>query len=122
MSRARLFLSGIRAEGRHGARSGEKDEPQPFVVDLDLEVEVREDSIDGTADYRAITDAVREVVEQGSFDLIETMADAIARRIASFPQVAAVTAVVHKPNAAGRLGIDGVAAAATATGGPAAGG
>ncbi len=45
--RARLFLSGIRAEGRHGARPGEKDAPQPFVVDLDLEVEVGEDRIDG---------------------------------------------------------------------------
>ena len=122
MSRARLFLSGIRAEGRHGARSGEKDEPQAFVVDLDIEVEVREDSIEATADYRAITDTVREVVERGSFDLIETMADAIARRIASFPEVATATAVVHKPNAASRLGIDGVAAAATATGGPAEGG
>ena len=33
-----------------------------------------------------------------------------------------VTAVVHKPNAAGRLGIDGVAAAATATGSATAGG
>jgi dihydroneopterin aldolase len=118
VSRARLFLSGIRAEGRHGARTGEKDEPQPFVVDLDLEVETRDDSIEGTADYRDITDAVREVIEQGSFDLIETLADEIARRIAAMPQVANATAVVHKPNAAGRLGIDGVAAAATATGGP----
>jgi hypothetical protein len=45
------------------------------------------------------------------------MADAIARRVASFPHVAEVTAVVHKPNAAGRLGIDGVAAGATASGG-----
>ncbi len=115
MNRARLFLTGIRAEGRHGARTGEKDEPQPFVVDLDLEVEAREDSIEATADYRAITDAVREVVEQGSFDLIETMADAIARRVASIPQVVNATAVVHKPNAAGRLGIDGVAAGATAS-------
>ena len=52
MSRARLFLTGIRAEGRHGARTGEKDEPQPFVVDLDLEVEVHDDSIEATADYR----------------------------------------------------------------------
>jgi hypothetical protein len=50
------------------------------------------------------------------------MADAIARRIASVPQVATATAVVHKPNAAERLGIDGVAAAATATGDPTAGG
>ena len=39
----------------------------------------RDDSIEATADYRAITDAVREIVEGGSFDLIEAMADAIAR-------------------------------------------
>lgn len=122
MSGAHLLLSGIRAEGRHGARPGEKDEAQPFVVDLDLEVDAGEDSIEATADYRQITDAVREVVEKGSFDLIETLADAIARRIASIAHVTAVTALVHKPNAAGRLGIDGVAAAATATGGATAGG
>lgn len=117
MSRARLFLSGIRAEGRHGARPGEMDEPQPFVVDLDLEVEVGEDAIDGTADYRAIVEAVRDVIEGSSFDLIESMADAVARRVAEMPRVTAATAVVHKPNAAGRLEIDGVAAAATAAGG-----
>jgi dihydroneopterin aldolase len=116
VSRAHLFLSGIHAEGRHGARAGEKDEPQPFVVDLDLGVDAGQDSIDATADYRGITNAVREVVEQGSFDLIESIAEAIARRIAAFPHVAEVTAVVHKPNAADRLGIDGVAAAATASG------
>ena len=113
MRTARLFLSGIRAEGRHGARPGEQDEPQPFVVDLDLEVEVGEDSIEGTADYRAVTEAVREVIEGRSFDLIETIAGAVAERIASIPRIRRVTAVVHKPNAAGRLAIDGVAAAAT---------
>jgi dihydroneopterin aldolase len=122
VSRTRLFLSGIHAEGRHGARPGEKDEPQPFVVDLDLEVEASRDSIEATADYRGIVDAVREVVQQGSFDLIETMAVEIARRIASIDDVTAVTAVVHKPNAAGRLRIDGVAAAATATASATAGG
>jgi dihydroneopterin aldolase len=114
MSRARLFLTGIRAEGRHGARDGEKDVPQPFVVDLDIEVDAEGDSIDGTADYREVTDAVREIVEGGSFDLIESMAGAIAARVTAFPHVRSVTAVVHKPNAAGRLGIDGVAAGATA--------
>ena len=59
MTRARLFLTGIRAEGRHGARDGEKDQPQPFVVDLDIEVDAPRDSIDATADYRGVTDAVR---------------------------------------------------------------
>jgi dihydroneopterin aldolase len=114
MSRARLFLTGIRAEGRHGARDGEKDVLQPFVVDLDIEVDAESDSIGATADYREITDAVREIVEGGSFDLIESMAEAIAARVAAFPHARTVTAVVHKPNAAGRLGIDGVAAGATA--------
>lgn len=113
MSEARLFLSGIRAEGRHGARPGEQDEPQPFVVDLDLEVEVGGDEIEETADYRGLTEAVRAIVEGQRFDLIETMARAIADRVAGMPRVVAATAVVHKPNAAGRLGIDGVAAAAT---------
>jgi dihydroneopterin aldolase len=117
VTRARVFLTGIRAEGRHGARDGEKDQPQPFVVDLDIEVDAPRDSIDATADYRGVTDVVRQVVEDGSFDLIEAMADAIARRVSSFPHVGQVTAVVHKPNAAGRLGIDGVAAGATVSAG-----
>ena len=114
MTTARLFLSGIRASGRHGARPGEKDEPQDFVVDLDIEVNVGDDDITGTADYRGITEAARAIVEQRSFDLIESMAAAIADHLLTLDRVARVTAVVHKPNAAGRLGVDGVAAAATA--------
>jgi dihydroneopterin aldolase len=116
VSRRRIFLSGIRADGRHGARPGEKDQPQPFVVDLDLEVEVDADRIEGTADYRSITEAVRDEIETGSFDLIESLAEAIARRVVGIPRVRSATAVVHKPNAAARLGIDGVAAAATVEG------
>jgi len=111
--KARLFLSGIHAEGRHGARPGEQDSPQPFVVDLDLEVEVASDTIDATADYRGVSEQVRALVEQHSFDLIESMAAAIADACLSFDGVTKATAVVHKPNAAMRLGIDGVAAAVT---------
>jgi len=111
--RARLFLSGIHAEGRHGARPGEKDVAQPFVVDLDLEVEVGTDVIEGTADYRGVTERVRAVVEEGSFDLIESMAAAIADACLGFDPIVRASVVVHKPNAASRLGIDGVAAAVT---------
>jgi dihydroneopterin aldolase len=84
------------------------------VVDLDLEVEVASDTIEATADYRGITETVRAVIQEGSFDLIESMAQAIADRILAMPHVTRVTALVHKPNAAVRLGIDGVTAAATA--------
>lgn len=111
--RARLFLSGIHAEGRHGARPGEQDTPQPFVVDLDLEVDVASDTIDATADYRGVSERVRAIVEERSFDLIESMAAEIAESCLGFDGVTRATAVVHKPNAATRLGIDGVAAAVT---------
>src|SRR5213594_4087175 len=113
MTRTRLFLSGIEAVGRHGARPGEKDEPQPFVVDLDLDVNVGEDRIDGTADYRDVAGRVRSVVEEESFDLIESMAEAIARECLTFERVLRATVVVHKPNAATRLEVHGVAAAVT---------
>ncbi|MGZ8580471.1 MAG: dihydroneopterin aldolase [Actinomycetota bacterium] len=113
MTTARLFLSGITASGQHGARPGEKDEPQTFVVDLDLEVEVGADAIEATADYRSVTEAVHEVITGGSYDLIEVMADDIAARVLAHDHVTRVTALVHKPGAASRLQIDGVAAAAT---------
>jgi dihydroneopterin aldolase len=113
MTNARLFLSGIAASGRHGARPGEKDEPQDFVVDLDLEVAVDADTIASTADYRGVSDVVRAAITEGSYDLIEVMAHDVAERVLALDHVTRVTAIVHKPNAASRLGIDGVAAAVT---------
>ena len=116
MSTNRLFLSGIRCEGRHGANPGEKESPQPFVVDLDLEVRVDGDGIGETADYRAIAQVVRDTVGGTSFDLLESIAAAVAGAVAGLDRVERVSAVVHKPNAARSIGIDGVAAAATAEG------
>jgi dihydroneopterin aldolase len=113
MTAGHLFLSGIRASGHHGARPGEKDQPQEFVIDLDLTVEVGGDRISDTADYRRIVETVRSVVEQGSFDLIETMAERVAADVLELEHVRRATAIVHKPTAAGRLEIDGVAAAVT---------
>ena len=113
MTTTKLFLSGIRCEGRHGANPGEKDAPQPFVVDLDLDVNVEGDGIGQTADYRKIAEGVRDTVATTSFDLLESLARAVADAVAAMPHVLRATAVVHKPNAARSVGIDGVAAAAT---------
>ena len=53
------------------------------------------------------------MIEQGSFDLIESMAASIADACVAFGPIRRATVVVHKPNAANRLEIDGVAAAVT---------
>jgi dihydroneopterin aldolase len=114
MITSRLFLTGIRCEGRHGANPGEKGAPQPFIVDLDLDVRVDADHVAETADYRAVAQAARDAVAGTSFDLLESIADAVARAVLGMDRVMRVKAVVHKPNAARSMGIEGVAAAATA--------
>lgn len=113
MRTSRLFLTGIAASGHHGAKPGEKDEPQGFVVDLDVEVEVAGDRLDATADYRGLIGTVRETVERTSFDLLESLADAVARAVLERPGVVRATAMVHKPAAARSSQVQGVAAAAS---------
>jgi dihydroneopterin aldolase len=108
-----LFLTGILASGRHGANPGEKDREQELVVDLDVEVAVTADEIGGTADYRELIRTARAVVAGQRFDLIENLADAIARADAARVGVVRATAVVHKPAAARSSDVQGIAAAAT---------
>jgi len=110
MAGARIVLAGIRASGRHGANPGERDAPQEFVVDLDVTVDLGEgDELEDTLDYRAIVQAAREVVEGRSFELVETLAHAVAREVFGFARVIGVVATVHKPAAARSLGVEDVA-------------
>jgi hypothetical protein len=110
VSTARLFLSGIRATGNHGARPGEKDEAQPFVVDLDLEVDVGDDQIGGTADS-GITEAARAIAEPS---FIESWPP----RSRTDPGRSASCAHRCRPQAERRrtAGIDGAAAATAPNG------
>jgi dihydroneopterin aldolase len=109
-----LFLTGIGVAGRHGANAGEKDAPQDFVVDLDVEVDVAADALAQTADYRALIRTARETVERSSYDLLESLAAAVARAVASHEGVLSATAIVHKPAAARSSEVQGIAAAASA--------
>ncbi len=117
MTTSRLFLTGITASGRHGANPGEKDQPQDFVVDLDVEVDVSSDDIAATADYRKLVQVARDVVAGESLDLLESLAGEVARAVAGLPRVVRATAIVHKPAAARSSEIQGIAAAATAESG-----
>lgn len=114
MVTTRLFLTGIAAQGHHGANPGEKDEPQDFVVDLDVEVDVADDRLASTADYRSLIRAASDAVEGGSFDLLETLAHAVAVAVLAEDGVVRVNVVVHKPGAARSNEVQGVAAAASA--------
>jgi dihydroneopterin aldolase len=109
-----IRVSGIRAEGRHGASAGERDDPQPFEVDLEVEVEPAGDDLDATADYRELVAATRAVIEGDPVTLIETLAERVAAALTAVSGVRSCRVVVHKPRAAQRLGVDDVSAEAMA--------
>ena len=113
MASTRILLTGIQAEGRHGANPGERLEAQPFVVDLDVLLEVERDELDGTIDYRALVDLARSTVSSTSVDLLESLAAAVAQALFDLSAVLEVTATVHKPRAARSMGIEDVSAEVT---------
>jgi dihydroneopterin aldolase len=113
MERSRIVVTGLRAFGRHGADPGERMEPQEFVVDLDVSIDVQTDSLDATVDYRVLAQAAVETVESTSLELLESLAEAVARAVYQFAGVERATVTVHKPAAARSIGAEDIQAEAT---------
>jgi 7,8-dihydroneopterin aldolase/epimerase/oxygenase len=72
-------LAGLEIPGRHGVEDWERKQEQPFFYDLELEVaEPAADRIEETVDYREIVELVRAVSESSQFQLLESIAVAVA--------------------------------------------
>ncbi|MDA8048184.1 MAG: dihydroneopterin aldolase [Actinomycetota bacterium] len=101
-----IELRGLRVVGRHGVLDEERARAQPFEVDLELEVDLRRagrtDALSDTVDYGAVAEAVAAVVGGEHSDLLEHLADRIARAVmaATGPSeravVDAVTVTIRK--------------------------
>jgi dihydroneopterin aldolase len=105
-------LHGLEVFGRHGVLEEEKLDGQTFVYDVELEVdEPAADRIEDAVDYRLVADCVREVSDSRSFDLIESLAAAVADALLASLDVSRVRVRVKKPRPAG---IDAAWSAATA--------
>lgn len=99
----RITLTGISARGRHGVLDWEKQLGQPFVADVVLEVDLarpgESDDLAHTVNYAAVAAEVVEVLAGEPLDLIEAVAERVARRALAHPLVEAVEVTVHKPDA-----------------------
>jgi dihydroneopterin aldolase len=75
----RIELSGIELRGLHGVLDHEQREGQRFRFDVVVDVaEPAEDEIDAAVDYRDLVACVREVSDGHRFQLLETLAAAVA--------------------------------------------
>ena len=72
-------LAGLEIPGRHGAEDWEREQEQPFLYDLELELaEPAADRIEETVDYREVVELVRGVSVSRQFQLLESIAAAVA--------------------------------------------
>lgn len=103
-ARDSIRLAGLSAVGHHGVFDHERRDGQPFVTDVVLHLDAGPaaagDDLARTANYAEVADTVARLVTGEPVDLIETLADRIARAVlAEQPVVAAVEVTVHKPQA-----------------------
>jgi 7,8-dihydroneopterin aldolase/epimerase/oxygenase len=99
----RIELTGIEVVARHGVLEHEKQEPQVFLIDLtlylDLSTAGASDDLADTVDYGRLAQVAHDLVEGESHDLIESVAQQIATAVLDEPLVDRVTVTVHKPEA-----------------------
>jgi dihydroneopterin aldolase len=99
----RILLEGMVFDGRHGTLPAERELGQPFVVDVELRLNLRpaglSDDLAQTVDYGAVHRLAREIVEGEPVSLTETVAERIAATILEdHPSVEAVRVKVAKPH------------------------
>ncbi|MEW1549314.1 dihydroneopterin aldolase [Streptomyces tsukubensis] len=99
----RVALRGLKARGHHGVFPREREEGQTFIVDLELGLDTRpaaaDDDLAKTVHYGIVAEEVVAIVEGDPVDLIETLAERIARACLKYEGVEEVEVVVHKPDA-----------------------
>lgn len=89
--------------GRHGVLPAERELGQPFVVSVELYLDLRpagrSDDLTETVDYGEVHRLARQVVEGEPANLVETVAERIASAVLEeHPLVEAARVKVEKPH------------------------
>jgi dihydroneopterin aldolase len=99
----RVFIRGLRVDGIIGIHDWERGMIRPLIFDLSLGVDTREaassDRVRDAVDYSAVCDAVREIVATLQPQLLETLAEKIARTLFDRFPIQSVKVTIDKPGA-----------------------
>ncbi|MGW9021369.1 dihydropteroate synthase [Leucobacter chromiiresistens] len=99
----RITLAGLEVFAHHGVFDFEREQGQRFVIDADVEVYLAgaaaEDALARTVHYGELADAIVDAVAGDPVDLIETVAERVARVALGFAGVRSARITVHKPDA-----------------------
>jgi len=97
-----LRISRLRFYGYHGILPEEREEGQPFEVDLELSWDmsgaVDSDRLEDTVDYRKVVERVRDAVTSPPVELLEHLAGRILGGLReAFPELTGIVVRARKP-------------------------
>jgi len=99
----KIFVTDLRVDAIVGIWDWERAMTQSVSIDLEMAWDIRPaartDDIESTLDYRAVVKRVTAFVEESRFQLIETMAEAIADLIQKEFGVTWLCVSIRKPSA-----------------------
>jgi dihydroneopterin aldolase len=112
-----IVIAGLRELGIHGVLPEEQSRPQPFEVDVEMEVDLTtagvSDALEDTVDYSAVSEAISRVVKSERYQLLERLATRIGEVCRTDERVRAVTVTVRKLHPPVRAMLDHVAVRVT---------
>lgn len=98
-----IAVHGIRVTGHHGVLDTERETGQIFTADVVAHVSTRwaamTDDLTKTVNYSDLADRVAEILAGDPAELLETVAENIAKAVLLFEGVECVDVRVHKPQA-----------------------
>jgi dihydroneopterin aldolase len=100
----KIIMENMVFYGYHGVLREEKKLGQRFFIDAELYLPLQKagetDDLNLSVDYGAVYETIKSVVTNGSFDLLEALAERICAEIfSSYPQVLRIRLRVKKPEA-----------------------
>ena len=99
----RIFLSEMKIDTTVGIWEWEKRIKQQVIIDIEMSADIKKaaatDQIEDTLNYKAVAKNVRKLVEESSFQLVETMAEKISELVIGEHNVSWVKVRVNKPGA-----------------------
>ena len=98
-----IFIEKLRVDAIIGVYPNERKVKQPLIIDIEMSYEtsqaIASDNLRYALDYHQICNDVYAFVSESSYQLIETLAEAIAQNILKVAGVIDVKIKLSKPNA-----------------------
>lgn len=100
----KIIIKDLRVYAYHGVHDFEKRKGQPFIVDVDINVDLLEachtDNLQNTINYSQAVKLINRVMTEVNYDLIERAAQAIADSLLKeFDNAESVRVLLKKPKA-----------------------